>query len=291
MATRVYSWELERAYQRIQALLQTSVTFFEQMVQDLLSLLVSVDVVELDSICRRYETTFPLALRFCEMQRQQVERVPLHEAVREAAQLRQRGEIPAAEVREDTSINAPPFPSPDSTDRHVDRRRRLLERARDEVVAIMTPRNPTGRYPVQQPPPPASAASARPRQTRPRRSSPCPHESFVKLQQRPNETETQFFKRVTDAHERRRDCSPQNLLRLSGAASTTTAATTTTATAAATTSATGNNGVVADPLTGAVSRRGSRSSSLTHAAKGAWTSTCAWRASGQRRGRTSPSIL
>ena len=82
MATRVYSWELERAYQRIQALLQTSVTFFEQMVQDLLGLLVSVDVVELDSICRRYETTFPLALRFCQMQRQQVERAPLHEAVR-----------------------------------------------------------------------------------------------------------------------------------------------------------------------------------------------------------------
>ena len=98
LATRVYSWELEKAYQRILALLQTLVTFFEQLVQDLLGLLVSVDVVEIDSIFRRYKTTFPLHLCFGEMQRQQIERAPYHEVVREAAQLCQDGEIPSAEV-------------------------------------------------------------------------------------------------------------------------------------------------------------------------------------------------
>ena len=55
--------------QRLQALLRISAHHFEEMIHDLLGLLVSVNVVEIDSIFRRYESTFPLRRRFREMQR------------------------------------------------------------------------------------------------------------------------------------------------------------------------------------------------------------------------------
>ena len=127
LATRVYSWELEKSHQHLQALLRISAHRFEEMIHDLLGLLVSVDVVEIDSIFCRYESTFPLRRRFREMQRQQVERVPLHEAVREAARLRYLDVIPSmSEWRLPAGARVALFPSPTSIDRHVDRRRQMM---------------------------------------------------------------------------------------------------------------------------------------------------------------------